>query len=426
MTGIGLSAAIPQLPRTAWVVLAADTLSAVGSGLTLPFLLIYLTRAHGFSLELAGAALAVVAVASLAGNPIGGSLADRIGPRLTLCLGLAIAGNGASVLALMSVPWQGFAGTALAGLGVAIAWPAQDAMLARLVREDQRASVYGIHHATLNVGLGAGALLAAVILDPDRQSSFMTLYWVDAATFLLAIPVIMSVGVPPPAAPTAGSARAGTGYRTVLADKVFVRVWIVLAILTTVGYGQFTSAFPIFATGPGGLDPRLLSVAFTANTVTVVLAQLVSLKLLAGRRRTRALLLLCGVWATTWAIVPVAGSLGGIAAVLLFALAAVVFGIGETLLAPTVPALVNDLAPEHLRGRYNGSSTLAYTAGFVAGPLLAGLLLGRGLGVLLFVILIAACGGCALLVRRLERCLPESMNRVAVHQPAPMMEGAPV
>lgn len=424
MTGIGLSTAIPQLPRPAWVVLAADALSAVGSGLTLPFLLIYLTRAHGFSLELAGAALAAVAVASLIGNPLGGSLADRIGPRLTLCLGLAIAGNGVAVLAMMSVPWQGFAGTALAGLGVAIAWPAQDAMLARLVREDQRASVYGIHHATLNLGLGAGALLAAVILDPDRPSSFVTLYWVDAATFLLAIPVIMSVGVPPAAPPRA--ARGGTGYRTVLADKVFVRVWIVIAILTTVGYGQFNSAFPAYATGPGGLDPRLLSAAFAANTVTVVLAQLVSLKLLAGRRRTRALMLLCGVWATTWAIVPVAGTLGGIAAVMLFALAAVVFGFGETLLAPTVPALVNDLAPDHLRGRYNGGSTLGYTTGFVAGPLLAGLLLGQGLGGLLFVILIAACGGCALLVRRLEHHVPESLNRVGAHQPAPVMEKEPV
>jgi hypothetical protein len=98
---------IPRLPRQVWVVLAADLLPAVGSGLTLPFLLVYLNRVHGFSLELAGVAIAVLAVASLVGNPVGGWLADRVGPRAALSLGLAIAGGGAAGLAVMSAPWHG-------------------------------------------------------------------------------------------------------------------------------------------------------------------------------------------------------------------------------------------------------------------------------------------------------------------------------
>lgn len=423
-----LRGVIPILPRNAWLVLGGDTLSAVGTGLTLPFLLVYLHRVHGFSLGLAGVAVAMGAVASLAGNPLGGWLADRIGPRATLCLGLAAAGAGAAGLAGMSTPWHGFAASGLTGFGVAVAWPAQDALLARLVDEDKRPAAYGLRHATLNLGLGSGSVLAALLLDPDVPASFATLYWLDAATFLLAIPVILSVAVPPPA-PTPPS-RAATGYLAVAHDRTFVRLWVLIAILITVGYGQFSSAFPAFATGPGGLDPRALSLAFAANTVTVVLAQLVALKLIAGWRRTRALMVVCGMWATTWLIVLVAGPLGGASAALLFALAAVVFGLGETLLAPTVPALVNDLAPEHLRGRYNGAATLAYTTGFVMGPLLAGFMLDRQWGGLWFVLLIAVCAGSAVLVRRLENRLPEPVNRVAGtapagHAQAPILAGEP-
>jgi MFS family permease len=425
MAAPALRSALPVLPRAAWVVLGADALSAVGTGLTLPFLLVYLHQVHGFSLGAAGVAVAMGAVASLAGNPLGGWLADRIGPRATLCLGLTLAGSGAAGLAAMSLPWHGLAASALTGFGVAIAWPAQDALLARLVAEDLRPAVFGLRHATLNLGLGAGSVLAAVLIDPDRAGSFAILYWFDAATFLLAVPIVLTVSTPaPPARPTSGS-RDDAGYRAVLQDRAFRRLWILVAILITIGYGQLSSAFPAFATGPGGLDPRALSLAFAANTVTVVLAQLIALKLLAGWRRTRALMVLCGLWAATWAIVLVAAPAGGASAALLFALAAVVFGLGETLLAPTVPALVNDLAPDHLRGRYNGASTLAYTAGFAAGPLLAGFMLGHGWNQQWLLVLIAACAGCAVLARRLERHLPKPVNRATNTASAPELERQP-
>ena len=82
---------------------------------------------------------------------------------------------------------------------------------------------------------------------------------------------------------------------------------------------------------------------------------------------------LCGLWALCWGITLAGGRLGGGAtAVAVFALAMVVFAIGETLLSPTLAPMVNDLAPDELRGRYNGVSTLAWTTGYMAGPVLGG------------------------------------------------------
>ena len=55
-------------------------------------------------------------------------------------------------------------------------------------------------------------------------------------------------------------------------------------------------------------------------------------------------------------------------AAVLFAIAAAVFGIGECLQGPTQGALVADLAPERLRGRYMAISTTSWQVGFVIGP----------------------------------------------------------
>jgi len=97
----------------------------------------------------------------------------------------------------------------------------------------------------------------------------------------------------------------------------------------------------------------------------------------------------------------------------LFVAAMVLFALGDTLLSPSVPAIVNDIAPEPLRGRYNGGYTLAWTGGFIAGPAAAGLALAAGQGQVLFAGLTGALCLAALAAWRLERHLPPTANRVA-------------
>jgi MFS family permease len=143
----------------------------------------------------------------------------------------------------------------------------------------------------------------------------------------------------------------------------------------------------------------------------VVLAQLVTARVLSGRRRTRALMVLCGIWAAAWLLLALAGRAAGPVAMAGAVAVAVVFGVGETVLAPTVPAMVNDLAPEVLRGRYNGGATLAYTTGFLLGPAVGGFALAA-LGGVWFVVLGATCAVGVLLASRLESRLSAGANGV--------------
>ena len=406
---------IPRLPRAAWVVLGGDTLSAIGSGLTLPFLLVYYHRVRGIDLSVAGFAVSMVGFASLAGNFIGGGLADRIGARATLVLGTLISAVAMVGVALVRAPWHAFLAAGSVGMGAAIAWPARDALLATIVTPKQRSSVFGVRHATFNAGLGIGGVLAAAIVDLSDPSTFALIYNADAVSYVVFAVLLLSL-VPSGRRAAGAGERDGSpsgGYLDLFRDRVFLRIWVLSAVLITVGYGQYHSFFPAYATGEGGLSAGSLAVVIAANTITVVAAQLLVLRLIENRRRTRGIVLMAALWGTAWAVTYAGGQMpAGLAAVTTFGVAMVVFAVGETLLSPTIPALVNDLAPDEARGRYNGANTLAWTVGFIAGPVLASNFLDAGLAGPLVGILLLGCGSAAAIALGLERHLSEDVNRV--------------
>lgn len=406
----GRATLVPRLPRPAWVVLAGDAASAVGTGMSAPFMLVYFNRVCGIDMTVAGLAVSAIAAASFVGNLLGGWLGDRIGARDTLIAGLLVAGGGTACMPLVTEAWHAFAAAAAIGTGVSVVWPAQDALLARLVEPAQRSSAFSVRHATLNAGLAAGALAASTIVDLDREGTFDLLYLIDAATFVAFVPILLA-GVANLRGADDGEEGAAGSYLSVFRDPVFVRIWLLVVLVVLIGYGQYHSAFPAFATRDGGISASALSLAYAANAAVVVLAQLFVLRALRGRLRTRALAGACCVWALAWAVVLAAGGFGGaLPAVVLFATGMAVFGIGETLISPTFEPIVNDLAPEHLRGRYNGASTLAWTTGFLVAPALAAALLDAGMETELFLWLVGACLAAAGISLRLERHLPDQAN----------------
>ena len=86
------------------------------------------------------------------------------------------------------------------------------------------------------------------------------------------------------------------------------------------------------------------------------------------------------------------------------------FALGETMMQPTIPAITNDMAPDHLRGRYNAVNAGAFQVGAIGGPLFAGFVLDRGWDEAYVVVLVAGCGLIAVLALVVERLIPPSVN----------------
>jgi MFS family permease len=409
-----IPALFPNMPRRVWVLFGTDLVSLVGNGLVIPFLIVYLHRVRHLSLPTAGLVLSTVAISGFVGTAVTGGLVDRIGARRALTLSQVVAGVGAAGIAFIHSPWQAFAVAAIYGFGASGYWPAIQSMLATAVPAAQRDAAFSLHFMALNAGIGLGAVIGGLAVDIARPSSFVHVYLVDAATFLLFALLLMQMKSfdAPRSEREPGSPREA-GYAEVFKDKVFIRICLVMVLLVTVGASQLSSGFPAFAAGRGDASTRVLGLAFAANTFVIVVVQLGALKAMKGHRRTRVVMGTCATWALCWSLTLVSGIYGGGAlSDAGFVVALGVFGVGETLMAPSIPALVNHLAPEHLRGRYNALHSLSFNSGFFLGPAVAGLMLGAGAGVELFIALIAGCGIAALLFRWLEGHIPEEANRI--------------
>lgn len=367
-------------------------LDSLGSGLTMSLFVVYLAEVRGLPILTATLVLSWMAVIGLAATPVAGSLTDRFGPRPVMLVAVIIEAVGTALIAFVNGAVSAFAVATIITLGASGVWGPISTLTARLVAPHQRPTAFALSFMLLNLGLGLGGLLAATIVDISRPETFMWLYFIDSATYLaLWIAVLRLRGHGGPVRDDSDEGRGG--WTTVLRDRRIMGVIVVSLVLLTCGYGSMEAGLSIYITSVAGESERIIGIVFLANTLTIVLAQLVVLGWLRGRSRVRMMGVTAGLWAVAWLLIvpaPAAGLVGG---AVLFVAYAVVFALGESVWSPTVPALVNSIAPEHLRGRYNSAQSLTWSLSSMLAPLSAGLLIGGGRGVLWAAL---TAGGCAI------------------------------
>lgn len=397
----------PRLPRSVWTLEAGGLVNAFGNGITFPFLVIYLHNVRGFSLGTAGLVLATNGAMSFVMSPLAGTLSDRIGGRVTLGGALVLMAIGYGAFPLVQRPWHAFVAMVFAGAGNGSFWPSQSTLLAGLAPQTRRHAAYALQRVSRNLGIGLGGLTGGLIATTTDPSSFTILFIVDAATFLAFVAVLPFV--PDPELPPAEEGARPGRYRDVLRDRLLLGVVGLNIVFVSAGYAQI-ELLPAFAKNEAGVSERQIGVIFLVNTLIIVFAQLPIARLLEGRRRMPALALMTALWAASWLIVLLAGAtLETLAAAVVFAGAGVVFGLGECFQGPTQGALVADLAPPRLRGRYMALSTISWEIGFIIGPAIGGFILGRQPLALwplaAFVCLLAGLGALAL-----EREIPPHLR----------------
>jgi MFS family permease len=196
----------------------------------------------------------------------------------------------------------------------------------------------------------------------------------------------------------------------VLRDRTLLRVVAISVLVITFGYAQFEAGFAAYAVDVAEVPARSLGWAFGANTLAIVVGQLVTLRLIKGRRRTSMLALCALIWSVSWAVIASSDAVDGWVAVALVVVGLGMFGLGETLWAPVAPAIINDLAAEELRGRYNALQGMTWTVAMIIGPALSGMLIGHGLAHLWVAFTVGGTALAALLFLDLRRHLTRAQD----------------
>lgn len=397
----------PRLPRDVWVMEAGGLVNAIGNGITFPFLVIYLHNVRGFSLATAGLVLAAGNAIGLVAGPVAGPIVDRVGGRVTLAVALVLMAVGYGSYPLVREPWHAFAAALVAGVGNGFFWPSQSTLLAGLAPQARRHAAFAVQRITRNLGIGLGGVAGGLIATTSDPTSFTVLFVVDAVTFFGFVAALAFVREP--AREFRAEAPGPDGYLAVLRHRVFVGFVALNVLFVASGYAVF-ELLPVFAKNEAGVSERAIGVIFLVNTLVIVVAQLPVSKLLEGRRRMAALAVMNALWALAWLLVLASGAyLEALAAASVFAVAGAVFALGECLQGPTQGALVADLSPDRLRGRYMAVSTTSWQLGFVIGPAVGGVVLAAE-PLALWPLAAAVCLGAALGAVALERAIPRELR----------------
>ncbi|MEV6332813.1 MFS transporter [Streptomyces sp. NPDC051909] len=400
---------------------AVCALRALATGLTAPYLFVYLTQVRHLDTAVATVLFTVQALSALGTLPLAGRWADTRGRRHLLApAGTGIAAVATAVLPFTTTTQATLATAAVLSIGLAASQPAESMMLARCTTARNRSLAYAAQFWLKNLGTGAGAVIGGLTADAAHPSTFTLLFGLNAVLMLLLAMVLTTVRPPPVAGRVVHGRPPGPSFRRLLGHRPIRHVLLLSAVTSFTCYGQFESGLVAYATEIHQITPGTLGAGIMANTAVIGLGQFGIARLVERHRRHHVLALVGLVWLLAWTVVWAGGllrrnvPLAATSIVIAYAL----LGVGEMLLAPAMGPLPAELAPARMLGCSTAAFAMVGQVAIAAGPAFAGVLIGARLhGQYL-----AALVGCTVLITALgwrsHHELTPAQNRMTASEPA--------
>ena len=359
----------------------ATTINCFGNGMAFSVFVVYLHNIRGFSITFSTLLLGISAIVGLCISPLWGTLIDRVGPGIIGPLAFGFSAIGLVLWTGVHTKLEAIIVSLIITIFEGAGWGPGMVMMTRLVSEEHRQRAYGVNFMMVNLGIGMGLLVSTSIASLNHPASFTVLYLFDAAVTLVAGLIFVTLirhGKPIHQEVEQGEIKQG--WSTVLRDRRLLLYTGASLVLILGGYGSVDAGLSLFVVNNLHLSVHVIGITFFFNTLTIVFGQLWVLNKIEGKSRTKAMALVGVLWFIFWAVL--GGSLAVPAVVAVVALCAtqILFAIGETILQPAGSAIVNEIAPEHLRGRYNAAAGTAWGISGTLAPAITGIYYALDLG----------------------------------------------
>ncbi|MEU2059526.1 MFS transporter [Streptomyces sp. NPDC013455] len=389
---------VSGLPREFWWLWTSTLVNRLGAFVA-TFMALYLTLDRGYSASYAGLVASLHGLGGVVSSLAGGVMADRLGRRPTLLIAQSATAASVALLGFMTDPLAIAAVAFLVGMASNASRPAVQAMMADIVRPEDRVRAFSLNYWAINLGFAVSSMGAGFIAEFSYLAGFL----IEAGmTLACALVVFARLPESRPAA-TARQEGPDVGLGTVLRDGRYMAV-VGLSFLVALVLQQGSVALPV-AMGRAGFSPADYGLAIAVNGILIVALQIPVTRFI-EHRDPRTLLVASSVLAGYgFGLTAFAGSVG------VFMLTVCVWTLAEIVNAPTQTSLVVRLSPTHGRGRYQGVYTLSWSLAALVAPLMSGAVIDRlGAGwlwALCAVVGTAAGAGYGLLMRRLPPEQPE-------------------
>jgi len=387
---------LKRLDRNIWIRFLGETITGVMMFMIAPYLVLYYSDKLDSYVQV-GVILATGPIMALIGSVVGGRLADLYGRKpvmMTAIVGDALALVG---FAFADTFWPLLLLNAMLGLTNSLFHPAASAMVADVTEPEQLNEAFGLLRMGHNIGAAFGPLLGSAVLFLDRQYIFFA----AAVVFgLYALVLAKFIRETLPETTEHETLSNQDVLRIFAQDRVFL-VFIFAGIFISMGFAIVESMLPLFLreslpTFTDRQNPFAYLLAL--NGIMVVLFQFPIASKLGQKPFGNVMLAgatVFGVGMMLLAVVPrLLYSLGTPYLMLVSVLLAVYafYTLGEMIMSPVQQTFIAMIAPENMRGAYNGAASIQWLIGGVTAPLFASLFFNRGAGhVALLLVGIASC-----------------------------------
>ncbi|MEU5639313.1 MDR family MFS transporter [Streptomyces milbemycinicus] len=350
---------VSGLPREFWWLWTSTLVNRLGAFVA-TFMALYLTLDRGYSASYAGLVASLHGLGGVVSALGSGVMADRLGRRPTLLIAQSATAGSIALLGFMRGPVAIAAVAFLVGMASNASRPAMQAMIADIVRPQDRVRAFSLHFWAVNLGFAFASMAAGFI----AESSYLAGFLIEAGmTLACAVVVLLKVPESRPM-PKAEQTEDGVSLGTVLRDGRYMAA-VGLSFLVTVLFQQGNVGLPV-AMGRAGFTPADYGLVIAVNGVLIVVLQIPVTRFI-EHRDPRALMIVCSLLAGYgFGLTAFAGSVG------VFALTVCVWTLAEIGSTPTQSVLLVRLSPAQGRGRYQGMNTLAWSAAALIAPLMSG------------------------------------------------------
>lgn len=361
------------------------------------FLSMYLVSDMHVSVGVAGTIVSMYGFGGIFGCLYGGALSDRFGRPAMIVIGNLGSAAMLVLLAFIGNPWIMAIALLAYGAISSMPTPAVAAYVSDVVPFRKQKRAYSLQTWAANFGFAIGPIIANQLV----KISYALMFYAEAAVLVFAtilmIVFFKEVGlgkrprgeVAPARASQAAESAAGnavehavkqTGesqrpqrfsiwrsYRRACADGALMSM-VVLMFLYTLAYYQIVSGLPISMTQIG-LGTDEYSSLLTINGGLLCLLQIPAIGLFQRMSNTRVLVLGMSITAVGYAFQIGANSW------VAFAIATVLWTLGELGTFPIAATTVANIAPKDVRGTYQGLYNLVWSLSNAFSPLVGGWIL---------------------------------------------------
>lgn len=364
--GESVRRSVSGLPREFWWLWTSTLVNRLGAFVA-TFMVLYLTIERGYSASYAGLVASLHGLGGVVSAVGAGVMTDRLGRRPTLLIAQLSTAASVALLGFMQHPAAIAAVAFLVGMTSNASRPAVQAMMADIVKPEDRVRAFSLNYWAINLGFAISSVAAGFIAEYSYLAGFL-----GEAAMTLACAVVIFLKLPesrPERAPVDGKSEpaAEVGMRTVLRDGRFMSV-VGLSFVVALIFQQGFVGLPV-AMGTDGFSSSDFGMIIAFNGVLIVALQIPVTRFIEHRDTRRLLILSSALAGYGFGLTAFAGSLA------LYALAVLVWTIAEIINAPTQTSLVVRLSPVHGRGRYQGMYTMSWAVAGLVAPLMSGFLI---------------------------------------------------